>query len=326
MFKKAKELQKPLRALVYGEPGTGKTTLIGTLPGPIAVLDFEGGAAIRLTDRDDILIAEITNSKELLEALQELNKMDVKSVVFDGFSVYLQARLEEIVKQSPGKSGGPEFKHWNRLFREAKQVILTLRKPNAHLVFTALEKQDRNKDGEVILIRPDIPNGIRRYLRGLVDLEGRITIEDNKRKLVFNRPGIEELKDRTGKLSIEEPDFGKILGKIYGKSKNVVIEEEPKQEEQKQEQKQSEPATDAQIRYIHKLVKDLVWGEEEYRDWLYDVFKKRSSKELTKYEASRAIELLKQKLEQKQQQVEMSEDEIEELLNNPPDDDIDILL
>lgn len=218
MFKKASEIKKPIRALIYGEPGVGKTTLLGTLPSPIAIIDFEGGAGIRFSDREDIYIAEISSKEELEQALKEIPSLGVKSIAFDGFSVYLQARLEEIVKQFPGKSGGIEFKHWNRLFRETKYLILNLlRNPQAHIVFTALEKVEKNEKGVVELIRPDIPKGVRRYLRGLVDLEGRLWEYKGERVLSFKtNTGHMEVKDRTGRLTAkEEPDFQKILKKIY---------------------------------------------------------------------------------------------------------------
>jgi len=156
----------------------------------------------------------------------------------------------------------------------------------------------------------------------LVDLEGRMVwdiepkhaTDFNEPVVVFSDP-IAETKDRTGKLSVEEPDFEKILQKVFGKSeskihfvpsarlgyptkgsstKRVMIEN-PEEEEKK-----PEPITDAQIRYIHKLVKDLGWSEEKYRTWLKDLFKRESSKELTKYEATLAIEKLKEKLDQSQ--------------------------
>ena len=218
MFKKASEIKKPIRALIYGESGVGKTTLLGTLPPPVAIVDFEGGASVRLNYRDDIFIAEVSSKEELEQAVKEIPNLGVKSIAFDGFSVYLQARLEEIVKEHPGKSGGIEFKHWNRLFREAKHLILGfLRNPQAHVVFTALEKVERDEKGGVGLIRPDISRSIRRYLRGLVDLEGRLWEYEGRRILSFRtNVGKMEVKDRTGRLTAkEEPDFRKILKKIY---------------------------------------------------------------------------------------------------------------
>jgi len=218
MFKKATEIKKPIRALIYGEPGVGKTTLLGTLPPPVAIIDFEGGAGVRHWGREDIYIAEIGSYEELQKALGELPKIAPKSIAFDGFSVYMQARLEEIVKLYPGKSGGIEFKHWNLLVREAKQIVFSfLRNPQAHIIFTCLEKQKKNNNGEIEYIFPDLPTAVRRYLRGLVDIEGRIWEYEGKKILSFVSPQEKmEVKDRTGKLTAkEEPDFQKILQKIY---------------------------------------------------------------------------------------------------------------
>ena len=224
MFKKASEIKKPIRALIYGEAGIGKTTLLGTLPSPIAIIDFEGGAGTRLYGREDVYIAEVSSREELEQALKEIPSLGVKSIAFDGFSVYLQVRLEEIIKQYPGKSIAVEFKHWNRLFREARYLIFSLLKnPQTHIVFTALERVERNEKGDIELIRPDIPSGIRKYLRGLVDLEGRLWEYEGKRVLSFKtNTGQMEVKDRTGKLTTrEEPDFQKILKKVYEPLKNV---------------------------------------------------------------------------------------------------------
>jgi len=218
MFKKASEIRKPIRALIYGEPGVGKTTILGTLPPPIAVIDFEGGAGVRLYGREDVYIAEVVTSEDLTTAIAELPKLQVKSIAFDGFSIWLQARLDEIVKTNPGKSGGIEFKHWNILFREAQRVILgMLRNPKAHIVFTCLEKQRKNEKGEMEYVYPDLPTAVRRYLRGLVDVEGRLWEFEGKKMLSFQSPaGKMEVKDRTGRLGPkEEPDFQKILQKIY---------------------------------------------------------------------------------------------------------------
>jgi len=223
-LKKASELEaKPIRALIYGEPGVGKTTLLATLPRPVVILDFEGGAAVRLRGEEDIYIAEIGNYEELKEALKELeNLKDIKSIAFDGFSVFLQALLDEITTKAGRKA--PTFREWNLLTTLAKGIILRLRKPDKHLVFTAFEKVRKDKDtGKVVEIHPDLPSAVRRYLRGLVDLEGRMVWNSQKGnpELVFSDP-VAETKDRTGKLGVEEPDFGKILEKIFGKGKSKL--------------------------------------------------------------------------------------------------------
>ena len=349
-LKRASELEaKPIRALIYGEPGVGKTTLLATLPRPVVILDFEGGAAVRLRGEEDIYIAEIGSYEELQEALKELETLkEVKSIAFDGFSVFLQALLDEITRKAEKKA--PTFREWNLLATLAKGIILNLRKPNKHLVFTAFEKVEKNEKGEVVAIYPDLPRSVRKYLRGLVDLEGRLTwdiskeseTDWNERVLVFDDP-IAETKDRTGKLSVEEADFEKILQKVFGKGESKLrlvpsrpfgyptkgkgkrvsgeiildnsefeeLEKEIRGGEKEKKETKSEPATPSQIKYIHSLVSQLGWDDEKYRTWLKDIFRRDSSKELSKYEASRAIELLQEELKkQKDQKPGIEDDDI----------------
>ncbi|PMQ02388.1 MAG: hypothetical protein CBR30_01730 [Dictyoglomus sp. NZ13-RE01] len=57
-----------------------------------------------------------------------------------------------------------------------------------------------------------------------------------------------------------------------------------------------EMITNKQKFYIHSLVKKLGWSDEKYRDYIYAHFMKRSSKDLTKREASLLIDYLEDKV------------------------------
>jgi len=59
------------------------------------------------------------------------------------------------------------------------------------------------------------------------------------------------------------------------------------------EEKEEPKATPKQISYIHSLVNELGWTDKEYRDYLHKHFWVKSSKELSKSDASRLIENLK---------------------------------
>ena len=328
-LKKASELEaKPLRALIYGEPGVGKTTLLATLPRPVAILDFEGGAAVRLRGEEEIYIAEIGSYEELKEALKELEALkEVKSIAFDGFSVFLQALLDEITRKAGRKA--PTFREWNLLTTLAKGIILNLRKPVKHLVFTAFEKQKKDREtGKFVEIHLVLPTAIRRYLRGLVDLEGRMVWDiDPKKATDFNEPvivfadPIAEVKDRTGKLSVEEPDFHKILAKVFGVKEprtGLVFVPTPEPEEGKVinddepilldeefdklvneeigeeiKRKETKGITEKQKKFIEELAKNLGWTDRELQGFIKHLTGKESIQELSLNEASKVISELK---------------------------------
>jgi phage nucleotide-binding protein len=216
---KAREIKtRPVRVLIYGEPGAGKTTLLATALRPLLVIDFEGGSDIRLAGQDQIDIVLVHSRKELEEVLKWLKTQNTyKTIAFDGFSIYVQQALREILEERSKPS--PTFYEWGLLSSHMRDVILALLKPTANTVFTALIKEEeRQENGQTIRYkRPDLPKAIRNQLRAITDIEGVLYAKDGQRFLGFTAPkGGAEVKDRSGRLSHqEEPDLAKVFSKIF---------------------------------------------------------------------------------------------------------------
>ena len=216
---KAREIKtRPVRVLIYGEPGAGKTTLLATAPRRLLVIDFEGGSDIRLAGQDQIDIVLVHSRKELEEVLKWLKTQNTyKTIAFDGFSIYVQQALREILEERSKPS--PTFYEWGLLSSHMRDVILALLKPTANTVFTALIKEEeRQENGQTIRYkRPDLPKAIRNQLRAITDIEGVLYAKDGQRFLGFTAPkGGAEVKDRSGRLSHqEEPDLAKVFSKIF---------------------------------------------------------------------------------------------------------------
>jgi hypothetical protein len=79
-------------------------------------------------------------------------------------------------------------------------------------------KKQKDQNGNLIAMHPDLPQSVRQYLKAVVDLVGIMYIDkEGKRKLGFTSPkGVAEVKDRSGRLTeVEEPDIEKILQKVF---------------------------------------------------------------------------------------------------------------
>jgi len=225
-IKKATELpERKLRMLIYGEAGVGKTTLLATLPRPCLVIDFEAGADLRLRGEEGIYIAEIYSGEDLKKLLSQLPKHEeeFQSIAFDGFSVFVDRLLKEIVekRKKAGKLKGdtPGFYEWGQLSSQARGIILSLIHRNSHIVFTALSKTKIDREtGEVLGIYPDMPKSVRRTLRAMVDLQGYLYDDGGEKRIVFqSKKGIAEVKDRSGKLSKEPANLELIIQKVFSR-------------------------------------------------------------------------------------------------------------
>lgn len=220
MIIKASDIkERPIRMHIYGESGSGKTTILSTAPRPILVIDFEAGSDIRLKGENDIYICQIKNRKDIDEVIKHIqNSKLYKTIAFDGFSVFTQRVLNEILQERQKTT--PSFYEWGLLTKMLHQIILNLMYQNSHLIFTSLSKRiliDEN-NSKVERIIPDLTRAVRDILRAVMDFQAYLWVDNTeKRYLLFKtEKGIIEVKDRSGKLSKEEPDISKIINKVFG--------------------------------------------------------------------------------------------------------------
>lgn len=76
------------------------------------------------------------------------------------------------------------------------------------------------------------------------------------------------------------------------KKASTMTANKPKTDKEKQAIVANSLATDKQLNFIYKLAKDKNYSSEEMKNYIKSVYKKDSSKALTKKEASEVIEML----------------------------------
>lgn len=208
-----------VKLLVYGNAGTGKTSLIPTLPNPV-VLSAEGGL-LSIADAD-ISYVEVSSYDTLMEAYKWVTESDeakhFESIALDSISEIAEVVLnhEKKIAKDPRQAYGAMQEQMSDIIRAFRDI------PNKHVYFTAKCEKATDETGR-ILYAPSMPgNKTGQQLPYFFDEVLALRVEKDaegvaQRALMCDSDGIWQAKDRSGKLDTwEAPDLGAIIRKIGG--------------------------------------------------------------------------------------------------------------
>lgn len=186
---------------LYGAPMSGKTTFANDFPNPL-MLNTDGN--VRLVDAPFISIANevtstgrITNTKlaweTFKETIDELEKKDndFKTVVVDLLEdTYESCRLYMYDKLGIEHEADNSFKAWDMVRTEFLSTIKrVVHLPYENIMFISHEdttKDVTKKSGDKITsIKPNIQEKAALKVAGMVDIVGRVVVDDDERKIVF---------------------------------------------------------------------------------------------------------------------------------------------
>jgi phage nucleotide-binding protein len=208
-----------VKLLVYGNAGTGKTSLIPTLPTPI-VFSAEGGL-LSIADAD-VSYVEVSSYDTLMEAYRWVTESDeakhFESIALDSISEIAEVVLnhEKKIAKDPRQAYGAMQEQMSDIIRAFRDI------PNKHVYFTAKCEKATDETGR-ILYAPSMPgNKTGQQLPYFFDEVLALRVEKDaegnaQRALMCDSDGIWQAKDRSGKLDTwEAPDLGAIIAKIGG--------------------------------------------------------------------------------------------------------------
>ena len=219
-IKKTRDVvEQGLFALIHGQPGAGKTTLIKTIPDVeqnTLVISAEGGTLpLRDMDIDMFEISKYADMEKVIEFLSD--DTNYKWVVIDSLTEIADQCLD-----SESHRGGRTIKPgWDEYYWfnvKMETLIRRLRDMRGlHVVLTCLSAFD--VDDQRGKLTPIIPaRKLRAKLPQYFDLVLYLNVTaDGERQFITDCNPNVEAKDRSGVLANpEEANLGVIIKKIYG--------------------------------------------------------------------------------------------------------------
>lgn len=186
LIKRPSELnvQTTIKALVYGQPGLGKTTLALSAPAPV-LFDFDNGVH-RINAAHKVPTLQITSWNEVIQVMQE-DLSEFKTIVIDTAGKMLDYMSAYIIKNDP-KLGQRDGSLSLKGYGARKQMFINFLRQvsmmGKHIIFVAHEKED--KEGDQKIIRPEIGGSSANDLIKELDLVGYMQAIGKERTISFD--------------------------------------------------------------------------------------------------------------------------------------------
>jgi phage nucleotide-binding protein len=196
--------------LIYGHPGTGKTTALGKLRGKTLILDTDNGTIVLADSEADIEVVRFDNDLKISETFPDkiyplgmefkelIAKLDERQSKYTNICLDTASEFERRMlsyygkidgKSGVSKEGVPAPGDYQKVQFKLLDNVRLLRNIKANLIVTAWEspKEIVDIDGSKrTMIVPQLNDKIRDNLCGLMDIIAHLEIApDDKTKRIF---------------------------------------------------------------------------------------------------------------------------------------------
>lgn len=223
--------ERPVIIVLYGTPGTGKTSVSTTAENPI-LIDTDRGFD-RAVQRVDTLMATCWN-----DIAVDLNSLkDYKTIVVDTAKAMLDDYLSAYAVSQDPKLAHNSLKRFGRMADDFKLFVNTIRSYGADLIFICHDKEE--KDGDNFKHSPDCTGQSKDLLIRIADQVGYVCKENGKRVIKFE-PQDNFLGKNVAKLDTKEipectsEDFPTFMGDIITDVKKAIQSKSDAQKEANQ--------------------------------------------------------------------------------------------
>lgn len=182
------ESEEFIKALIYGPNGTGKTTISGTFPGPVLVLDVnERGTRVLATEDGKCKKRFVDTFEMFVQAYWYLKsgKHPFKTVVIDNVTTLQEVAMRYIMNKEAdvelSKDMDMPNKHdWGGLSQIMKRWLIDFRNLPMHVCFITQEKSNKEADldSDDASVFPQVTPSVKAILGAAVDVIGRTYVSE----------------------------------------------------------------------------------------------------------------------------------------------------
>lgn len=193
-----------IKALIYGDSGSGKTSFGATAPN---VIFASAEAGLLSVWNKRIPYVEIKSIKDLQDLYLYLaaGKHDYQTVVIDSIS-----EINDLIKsQLEAKRGRAlQIQDWGEIAKQIENILRKFRSLDMHVIMIAQESIERD-DQKIVKYTPALNGKTATKIAYFMDIVGHIEVLPTGEHLINTQPSPKYLtKDRTGRLwNGIAPDF-----------------------------------------------------------------------------------------------------------------------
>lgn len=214
--------QRPVVILLYGVPGSGKSSIASTANNPL-LIDCDRGADRAVLRPDVLTCSSWEDIKGEINTMKEYNTIiiDTAKACLDDFMMAWAIRTDDASKRNALKAYG-------LIGKEFSQFVADLRAMGKDLIIIAHAKED--KDGDDRIFYPDVTGQSRDLVQRIADQIGFLSYGgDNSRVLHFQKDRRITAKDtaRLGDIIIpdaSDPAYATAMANIIAATKTRIQE------------------------------------------------------------------------------------------------------
>jgi hypothetical protein len=232
-----------LNILIYGQSGTGKTTLCGSSDDVpemrnVLVVDLEGGTESLRNNYGDVDTVRVKSWKEMQAVYDELHRGQhgYNTVVIDSLTECQKFNMYTIMqnlvnkKTDEGKEVDPDIpsvREWGKNIEQMRKFVRAFRDLPMHTIFTCLEQTKVDEKTGAVQIKPMLSGKLADEVAAFLDVVLYYYVKEMpaqdgeepelKRILLSRKTARHTAKDRTGKLPMlmVDPNMQSIYDLMY---------------------------------------------------------------------------------------------------------------